>query len=96
MCLQKLCILCCFEYYTCFVAGIYIGHCLYAVKPNLALGLEALMQRGMHPMLGQVTTQFSGSLAARYTSMSLYICFTYFDTFSFIDKNRDFFCGSCL
>ena len=47
-------------------AGIYIAHGLYAPTPNLAFGVEALMQRGMHPALGQVVTQFSGSVVGRY------------------------------
>lgn len=48
------------------VAGIYIGHCLFAVKPNLAVGAEALFQRVLHPALGQVVSQLSGGLVAKY------------------------------
>ena len=44
------------------LAGIYIGHGLYAPTPNLAFGVGALMQRGMHPALGQVVTQCSGQI----------------------------------
>ncbi|KAF6030776.1 TOMM40L [Bugula neritina] len=46
--------------------GIYIGHCLFAVKPNLAVGAEALFQRVLHPALGQVVSQLSGGLVAKY------------------------------
>ncbi|XP_067936584.1 mitochondrial import receptor subunit TOM40 homolog [Watersipora subatra] len=46
--------------------GIYIAHGLYAVTSNLAFGLEGLVQRGLHPALGKVATQFSGSVVARY------------------------------
>jgi len=46
--------------------GIFVGQCLFAATPSLALGVEALIHRGMNPSIRQVATQFSGSLVAKY------------------------------
>lgn len=52
--------------YRDLLAGVFIGHGLYALTPDIAIGVEGLMQRGMHPSVGCVVTQLSGSLVAKY------------------------------
>lgn len=49
-------------------SGIYVAHGLYALTPKISIGAEGIIHRGMNPTLRQIATQFSGSVAAKYTS----------------------------
>lgn len=66
ICMLALCIYVC----SMFI-GIFVAQCLYAARPNLALGVEGLFHRGMNPSIRQVATNVSASLVAKYTGTQI-------------------------